>query len=73
MTFQIGDRVTLLATTAWVISNNNPAEESEWFCEGTVTSADPAGGLGVLWDNYSTNSYNSRDGDIQLVSEDILV
>lgn len=72
MKFQVGDRVILLEHTKWIKGDNNPSEDTEYFCEGTVTSS-YGGCLEVDWDNGRNNSYNERDGDLELANEEVLI
>lgn len=72
MTFQEGDRVILLETTTWIISSNNPAVGSEWYCEGTVSSIHTTG-FSVRWDNGFGNSYQNHHDDVAHVNDEILI
>lgn len=73
MKFQVGDRVILLEHTKWNKGENNPSEDTEYFCEGTVTGAYPGGGIEVNWDNGRNNSYVEKDGDLELANEEVLI
>lgn len=73
MKFKTGDRVILLEHTKWIKCENNPSEDTEYFCEGTVTGAYPDGGVNVNWDNGRHNSYNEKDGDLELVNDEVLI
>lgn len=73
MKFQVGDRVILLEHTEWNKCENNPSEDTEYFCEGTVTRIYSDRGIEVNWDNGRHNSYVEKDGDLALANDEVLI